>query len=333
MSSVQTSPKVAAQSATPSAAKVALNFGLLYLLWGSTYLAIRISDESIPPAVMGTTRYLVAGALMLAWCAVTRRRVAVSAQELWRLAVIGVLLLTTGNVMLAFAELTVPSGLSALIVAVVPLWVMVLEWLMFRERLAARGLIGLALGLVGLVVLIWPQLATGGALGRKEWWGVAALMEAAFSWALGSVLSKKWKLAVTPLVASGWEMLLSGAVNLLLALALGSFARTVWAPRSVAAIGYLIVFGSWLGFSAFVWLLGHVPTSKVSTYAYVNPAVAVFLGWLILHERVDRFVLAGTVIIIASVVLVTTSKLTRTDVGEPRPALEPAIPACEPGAD
>ena len=147
------------------------------------------------------------------------------------------------------------------------------------------------------------------------------------------MLAKKWQLKVSPLVASGWEMLLAGVVNLAIALALGDFGHTTWAPRSVAAIGYLIVFGSWLGFSAFVWLLGHVPTSKVSTYAYVNPAVAVFLGWLVLHETVDRFVLAGTVVIIASVVLVTTSKLKRA-VADTRTAVEQAeIPACEQGAD
>jgi drug/metabolite transporter (DMT)-like permease len=321
-----------AAHAAPSSAKVALNFGLVYLLWGSTYLAIRISDEAIPPSVMGTTRYLIAGALMLLWCLLARKRVAISAQEFWRLAVIGVLLLTTGNVVLAFAELTVPSGLAALIVAVVPIWVMILERFLLREQLAARGLAGLGLGLIGLAVLIWPELSQGAALGRREWIGIAAVMEASLSWALGSVLAKKWKLSVPPLVASGWEMLLSGIVNLAIALVLGDFARTVWAPRSVAAIGYLIVFGSWLGFSAFVWLLGHVPTSKVSTYAYVNPAVAVFLGWLILHERVDRFVLLGTIIIIASVVLVTTSKLKHTGTPEPETA-ESEIPACEQGAD
>ena len=184
MSSAQTSTEIAPHPAAPSSGKVALNFGLVYLLWGSTYLAIRISDEAIPPAVMGTTRYVIAGVLMLAWCAATRRRIGISRQDLLRLAAIGVLLLTTGNVMLAWAELTVPSGLSALIVAVVPLWVMILEWLMFRERLAARGLAGLGLGLVGLAVLLWPQLAAGGALGRREWLGVAALMEASLSWAL-----------------------------------------------------------------------------------------------------------------------------------------------------
>lgn len=319
-------------SARPTTARIATNFGLVYVIWGSTYLAIRIADESIRPLVLGSVRFAIAGVLLLAWCWFAKRRVTISASDALRLAIIGILLLTGGNTTLAWAELYVPSGLAALIVADTPLWVMILDWLFYRERLSARGLAGLALGIVGMAVLLWPQLTSGGALGRRELIGAAALVGGSGSWALGSVLSRHWKLSVDPLVASGYEMTFSGIFNVVLALPLGDFARSTWAPRSAGAVAYLIVFGSWIGFSAYIWLLGHVPTSKVSTYAYVNPVIAVFLGWLVLHERVDAFVIAGAAVIVAAVALVNsaTIKSARAARG---PLAEPELPACEQGAD
>ena len=318
-------------SARPSNAKIALNFAAVYVIWGSTYLAIRISDESIRPLALGTVRFAIAGVLLLAWCWLRKKRVSVSAADALRLAVIGILLLSAGNTTLAWAELTIPSGLAALIVAITPLWVMILDWMFYRERLSALGLAGIGLGIIGMVVLLWPQLASGSAVGRRELIGAASLLFGSASWALGSVLSRHWKMTVDPLVASGYEMVASGLFNLILALALGSFAESTWAPRSVGAIVYLIVFGSWIGFSAFIWLLGHVPTSKVATYAYVNPVIAVFLGWMVLGERVDRFVMAGTVVIVAAVALVNSAKLKTARQNDT--LAEPEIPACEQGAD
>ena len=319
-------------SARPSTAKIAVNFALVYVLWGSTYLGIRIADDSIRPFVLGAVRFITAGVLMLAWCRLARRRVTISASDAWRLAVIGVLLLTGGNTTLAWAELSVPSGLAALIVADTPIWVMILDWLFYRERLSARGLIGLGLGVLGMIVLLWPQLTAANTIGRRELVGAVALVCGSGSWALGSVLSRHWRLNVDPLVASGYEMTFSGIFNCALALLAGDFARSTWAPRSVGAVAYLIVFGSWIGFSAYIWLLGHVPTSKVATYAYVNPVIAVFLGWLVLRERVDGFVLAGTVVIIAAVALVNSANVkdARANRG---PLGEPNLPACEQGAD
>jgi drug/metabolite transporter (DMT)-like permease len=232
------------KSTRPSAAKIAVNFALVYVLWGSTYLGIRIADESIRPLVLGSVRFATAGVLLLAWCWFARRRVTISASDAFRLAVIGILLLTGGNTTLAWAELSVPSGLAALIVAITPLWVMILDWLFYRERLSARGLLGIGLGIVGIAVLLWPQLATGGAVGRRELVGATSLLFGSASWALGSVLSRHWKLEVDPLVASGYEMTFSGVFNTVLALLFGEFARSTWAPRSVGAVAYLIVFGS-----------------------------------------------------------------------------------------
>jgi drug/metabolite transporter (DMT)-like permease len=188
-------------------------------------------------------------------------------------------------------------------------------------------LAGLVLGIAGLVVLLWPKLIGIHALGWMQFIASVSLLFGALSWAFGSVLSKMWKSAVDPLVATGWQGTFAGAVNLIIALALGQHHQVVWTTRGLAAIGYLVIFGSWVGYTSYIYLLEHVPTSKVSTYAYVNPVVAVFLGWLILHERVDHFILLGSAIIIAAVVLVTSAKVEKTTAGEN------ALPALETVAD
>lgn len=309
--------------------RVALAFGLVYVLWGSTYLGIRIVVEHIPPSVMGASRFLLAGLPMLGWCALRGRKIALSAGDFWRVLAIGVLLLTGGNVMVAWSEQYVPSGLAALIVAVVPIWVAVIESILPRgERLAGRGMAGLALGIAGLAVLMWPRLHADGAAGHMQILGALGLIFASLSWASGSILSRHSQLRIDPFAATAWEMTLAGFFNLGLVLALGDHHRVVWTARGVGAILYLVVFGSWIGFTAYIWLLEHVPTPKVATYAYVNPVVAVFLGWLVLSERVDVYIAAGSAVIIAAVALVNSSKIHK--VAAP---VEPELPACEAQAD
>lgn len=309
--------------------RVALAFGLVYVLWGSTYLGIRIVVEHIPPSVMGASRFLLAGLPMLGWCALRGRRLALTLSDFWRVLAIGVLLLTGGNVMVAWAEQYVPSGLAALIAAIVPIWVAVIESILPRgERLAGRGLAGLALGIAGLAVLMWPRLSASGAAGHMQILGALGLVFASLSWASGSILSRRSQLRIDPFAATAWEMTLAGIVNLGIVLALGDHHRVVWTARGVGAILYLVVFGSWIGFTAYIWLLEHVPTSKVATHAYVNPVVAVFLGWLVLHEHVDIYIAAGTAVIIAAVALVNSSKIRKAAV----PA-EPELPAVEAQAD
>ena len=174
-----------------------------------------------------------------------------------------------------------------------------------------------------------------GTPGRGELIGAAGLIFASFNWALGSIFARRWRVKCDATVAAGWEMLFAGLTNLSIALAFGQQHRAVWSAQGVGAIAYLVVFGSWVGFTAYIWLLNHVPTTKVATYAYVNPVVAVFLGWLFLHERVDGYVLAGTAVIVAAVALVTTANVKREHTGvEERLAVdEPELPACEQGAD
>jgi drug/metabolite transporter (DMT)-like permease len=304
--------------------KIVLAFGLVYVFWGSTYLGIGIAVEQIPPGVMCATRFVVAGIVMLAYCALTGRRIRFSPRQLGHFGAVGILLLMGGNLTLSYAERIVPTGLAALLIAVTPLWFLVLDSLLLGDHhISRRGKIGLAVGIAGVVVLIWPDLIHPNALGRRELWWSLALQFGSFSWALGSVLSKKWQTAATdPFSATAWQVVIAGAANLVFALLVERPAHVVWTFRGVAAILYLVVCGSWIGYTAYIWLLQHVPTSKVSTYAYVNPVVAVFLGWLVLHERIDGYIALGSAIIVASVVLVTSAKVSKREVEEELPVVE-----------
>jgi drug/metabolite transporter (DMT)-like permease len=300
-----------------------LCFGLVYVFWGSTYLGIDIAIEHIPPALMCSTRFLAAGPVMLAYCAIRGQNIRYSGMQLLRLAVIGILLLMGGNLTLCYAEQYVPSGLAALLVAIVPLWFLVLDTLLLGDHhISGRGLSGLGLGVVGIFVLLWPKLTEAAALSRKELWFSLALLGGSFSWALGSVLSKRWQSGEASLSAAGWEVTFAGVGNLLFAAVNRDFARAVWTARGLGAIAYLVVCGSLIGYTSYVWLLGHVPTSKVSTYAYVNPVIAVFLGWLVLKEPVDKYILVGSAIIVASVILVTSAKVRMKTPQEELPAVE-----------
>ncbi len=300
--------------------KIVMAFGLVYVFWGSTYLAIGItSAEGIPPFMMCAMRFLIAGPLMLAACAVSGRNVRISRQEVLRLATIGGLLLVGGNGGLAWAEQYVPTGFAALIIAVTPIWFLVLETFVFRgDRMSRRGLIGVAMGIIGIAILVWPKITHRDALGVLQLAGSILLLFSSMSWAIGSVFSRKWQMKVDPLVATSWEMIFAGFGHVVLVLITGQLHKASFNRRGVMAVLYLVVFGSWIGYTAYIWLLKHVPTPKVAAYAYVNPIVAVLLGWIVLHERFDRFMLAGSIVIVAAVVLVTTAKLHTGDTPEAR---------------
>jgi drug/metabolite transporter (DMT)-like permease len=297
---------------------VIVAFGLVYFFWGSTYLAIDIAVERIPPALMCGIRFLIAGVFMLAFCGLRGRNIFFNARQLGQMAVVGVLLLMGGNLTLSYAERHVASGLAALIVAVTPLFFLVLDSLLLGDHhVSRRGKAGLALGVAGLAVLLWPSLTTTTTFGRVQLWASISLLGGSFSWALGSVLAKRWKSAeVDPFSATAWQMIAAGVANMLWAVSAGDFSRVVWTRRGIGATVYLIVCGSWIGYTAYIFLLNHVPTAKVSTYAYVNPVVAVFLGWLVLREAVDGYILAGSAIVVASVILVTSAQVTK------KPAVE-----------
>ncbi|MBZ5492202.1 MAG: EamA family transporter [Acidobacteriia bacterium] len=297
-------------AAPQNRSRIIVAFALLYVLWGSTYLAMRVIVRDMPPYVAGTVRYLIAGPIMLVACALMGRKISLTRRDLKQLLVISILLLSTGNIGVLWGEVYVSSGLASLIVALVPIWVVMIEAWVFRAgRMTAKGLIGLAVGIVGLLVLLWPRITAGTHLGHLELIGSGILAGASFFWALGSVFSHRFNLTVDVFASAAWQMTLAGSINGVIALLTGQFQKTHWSTPALSGIAYLVVFGSWIGYSSYIYLLEHVPTPKVATYAYVNPIVAVFLGWIILREHVDLYMLLGTAIIIASVALVNTSRL------------------------
>ena len=268
----------------------------VYLLWGSTYLGIKVAGDTIPAFFAVSTRFILAGALMAAFVAWRRGRGAlrVTRRELASAALIG-LLLPGANGLLFIAERTVPTGLASLIIASVPLIVVVLR-ISGGDRPPRLAIVGVVIGFVGVAVLFRPT-------GDATWFGIALTGLAALAWAVGSYLSGRLPLPRDAFVATTFEMLAGGLILLPVGLAQqpdpGSFSGA-----SLAAFAYLVVFGSLIGFTAYVWLLHNVPLGTASTYAYVNPVVAIALGVLFLDERLTWQILLGAAIVLASVAVV-----------------------------
>ncbi|HEX7239248.1 MAG TPA: EamA family transporter [Longimicrobiaceae bacterium] len=301
-----------------SRAQVLAAFAAVYLVWGSTYLAILFALETLPPFLMAAARFLVSGAAMYAW--MRARGAPRPTPANWRAtAVVGAFLLVGGNGGVVWAEQRVASGLAALLVATVPLWMVLLEWWRGGVRPRGRVWTGLVVGFAGLGVLVGPAELLGG--GAADPLGAGALVAASLLWACGSVYAKGAPLPSSPLMATGMEMLCGGALLLLLGTVLGEWGRldvAAVSARSWLALLYLIVFGAGLGFTAYVFLLQHVEVAKVSTYAYVNPLVAVFLGWLLAGEVVTARVLVAAAVIVAAVAFITTAGAKRVEKpGEP----------------
>jgi drug/metabolite transporter (DMT)-like permease len=283
-------------------------FGCVYFFWGSTYTAIKVGVQYLHPLVLGGTRFLIAGLLLLAFCGLRGMRILLPKREMAWLILIGLLLLGCGNIGLIFGETYLPSGLAALLVAAVPLYVAVISVLLPRgEKLLARGWFGLALGFAGLVALLWPEMREHTA--GHQVFGCVIVLVGAFCWAAGSVLSRELKLDINPMVAAAWEMLAVGACSSLLGVMAGGWSSAHWTRAAIGSVAYLITFGSLVGYSAFVWLLAHVPVSKVATHAYMNPVVAVVMGAALLGERLAATEYAGMAAVVIAVALVTSSRI------------------------
>ena len=282
----------------------------LYLVWGSTYLGIAIAVDTIPPFLMAAARFLVAGFVLLAWSVAVEGRVfrLPSARE-WRdSAIIGALLLGGGMGMVAYGEQTVPSGITALFIAMMPVWVAVLGRIFLGERLPRLAGAGIVLGFAGVAILIGPS-ALGGA-GALDRLGLAAILISPIAWSSGSLFAThRAVLPGRPLVATGAQMVTGGLVLTVMSGVSGEFGRfsvDAISANSLIAMAYLTVVGSLLAFTAYGWLLRVAPLPLVATYAYVNPVVAVILGALVLREPIElRTIVAGAVIIFAVAVIVT----------------------------
>jgi len=289
---------------------ISLNFAAVYVLWGSTYLAIRVGLEDLPPALMAGARFLVAGLLMFAWLR-WRRTALPPRRMLGPIALTGLLLLFGGNFLVTYSELTVSSGMAAVIVANLPFFMTGLEALREDgERLSSFGVLGLVIGFGGMLILMWPKLMTiraGGGLGSFR--GELALLGANLCWSTGSIYSKHRVKGVEPLMAVALEMLIAGAALTAAGLAFGEAPRFHLTARAAAALAWLVLAGSLLGYSAYMWLLNHVPAAKVSTYAYVNPIIAVLLGWLCLGEAMTTRMGVGTAVILGGVAVVNAARV------------------------
>jgi len=296
-------------------ATVIAAFAAIYLVWGSTYLAIRYVVETIPPFLAAGARFLAAGGVLYAWA--RARGGARPTRAEWRVAgVIGALFFLGGNGLLMWAERRVPSGEAALLVATMPLWLVVLEMLTgSAKRPGWRVVGGILLGMAGVAVLVGaPQGARGGGADAL---GAAVLVIASATWAAGSLPAVRRGGSRSPVLGAGMQMLAGGVLLVAAGAATGEIADlrlAAVAPRSVLGLAYLIVFGSLIGFTAFAWLLHTVPPGRVATYAFVNPVIAVLVGWSVGGESLGPRVLAASVLVVAAVALIVTA-----DHGEPPP--------------
>jgi drug/metabolite transporter (DMT)-like permease len=287
-------------------------FLAVYVIWGSTYLAIRFGVETMPPFLMAAVRFVVPGALLVAWR--RARGAAAPTATQWRsAAIVGSLLLLGGNGLVTWAEQWVPSGLAALLVASVPLWMGVMNWLIEpTARPRARGIAGLFLGFAGVGVLVDPR---GDLAGDTQLFvGALAIVAASALWAAGSLYSRRADLPKDPMLSTGLQMLCGAAALCVVGTVSGEWARLdlgAVSTKSALALLYLIVFGSIVAFTAYVWLLRATTPAKVSTYAYVNPVVAVLLGWALAAEPMTARTIVAAAIIVGSVVMITTDAAPR----------------------
>lgn len=289
--------------------KIWAAFAAVYFIWGSTYLAMRFAITTLPPFLMAAMRFLVAGAVLYAW--ERMRGTPKPAPLLWKVTGIsGALLLLGGNGGVVWAVQYVPSGLTAVLIATVPMWVVILGWLwQNRGRPDGKTIFGIIIGLSGIAVLVGPERLMGS--GAVDPLGMIVLLLASFSWAAGSLYSTHTRINASPLLATGMQMLCGGASLLLLGLLSGEWQKVHLEQislQSFVALAYLIVFGSLIGFTAYIWLLRMTTPSRASTYAFVNPVVAVLLGWAIGGEALTPRAIFATLLIVTAVIAIILSR-------------------------
>lgn len=297
---------------TPQRSYVLVAFAAVYIFWGSTYAAIHIAGEHLPPPVVSASRSILTTILILCISLVRGKSLRVPKGEGPKLILVGLLFMSGNNMLLTWGETMVPSGFASLIVSTMPIMIALMErFLPGGEPLNKRGWAGTLLGTAGIAVLVWPSLHrnTHSPDGGRAGLGTLICLLAALSFGIGSVLSRRFRFKADTFIATGWQIGSAGAFNLLFALAAGSFHHAIWTLHGVEAIVYLSIFGSLVGLVAFTYLLQNVPVTKVATYAFVNPMIAVLLGVLLLGERLAATEITGMGIIVGAVALVVLSRV------------------------
>lgn len=295
-------------------AQVIAALAVVYLVWGSTYLVIRIGVAELPPALFAGTRLAIAGLLLIAY-ARWRGQSLLPTRRDWRsLLITAVLMLVLANGLVVWGEQWLPSNQAALLVTTAALWIAGLGALGPNgHALAPRILLGLAVGFVGAALLLVPA----GPMVFDYFAAQLAILFASLSWAMGSIYMKRVRPATPPLMFAGWQSFIAGVILCVIGVVAGEIPRWMWTPASLGALAYLIVFGSCLAFATYIWLLHEVSPAVLGTYAYVNPLVAVVLGWWLLDEALGEWQIAGMVITLAGVLLVTLPSLRRTPLAPP----------------
>ncbi|AXC09422.1 Permease of the drug/metabolite transporter (DMT) superfamily [Acidisarcina polymorpha] len=289
--------------------KTLLAFAIIYFVWGSTFLAIRIGVREVPPFLFAAMRFSVAGLALFIW--VIAKGVPVPSRRQWlSVSLLALLIFVLDYGLLFWAEQRVPSGLAAVMMATIPVFMALSEILVLKtQRLTLRLAFALLIGLGGVAVLMSPSLHLGGAPIDKA--GAGALIVGSISWSLASVLTRKLTLPASKIMSSGAQMLAGGMLLALVAAAFGEFQHfppTNVTPKAWLSLLYLILAGSILGFTAYVWLIHHESPTKVGTYAYVNPVIAVLLGYFLAGEALSLRTVLGTLFVLVSVVIITTTK-------------------------
>jgi drug/metabolite transporter (DMT)-like permease len=303
----------------PKSALVLLAFASVYLIWGSTYVAIHVAGEQLPVPVVSGTRSLISATLIALICLARRKSLRVPKGEWWRLALVGLLFMSANNMLLTWGETMVPSGFASLVISTTPIMIALLEMGLGLagkggDALNKRGWTGTLLGTLGIGVLVWPSLHHhAGVVGySRPLLGTFVLLGAALAFSVGSVMARRFHFRADTLVATGWQIGAAGVFNMSLAVATGALHRAVWTWHGVEAIFYLSLFGSLCGLVAFTYLLKNVAVTKVATYAFVNPMIAVILGVVLLHERLVKTEIAGMAVIVCAVAMVIYSRVDRT---------------------
>jgi len=291
----------------PSRFALAVAFAIVYVIWGSTFLAILFAIQTLPPFLMASARFLVAGSLLYAWSRLVNGAAAPTLTNWRATAVVGVLLLLGGNGLLVWSEQRIPSGVAALLVGTVPCFMVLIDWLRpGGSRPTGLVIAGLFLGLLGLTWLVGPDALLGG--GRADLIGAVVVVVGSFSWALGSVYSRHAATPPSPFLSTAMQMLGGGAALLVLSVMLGepwAFDASGVSLRSALGLLYLVLFGSIVAFSAYIWLLRVSTPTRVSTYAYVNPVIAVILGWALAGEALTTRMIIAAAVIVSGVALIT----------------------------